>query len=64
MPRIDEILDSLGKSCVFSKLNLQWGFYNIELAEEDKHKTAFSTRRQHWEWNVLPMGLKNSPIIF
>ena len=64
MPRIDEILDSLGKSCVFSKLDLQWGFYNIELAEEDKHKTAFSTRRQHWEWNVLPMGLKNSLVIF
>jgi putative transposase len=64
MPRIDEILDSLGKAVIFSKIDLRWGFFNIELREEDKAKTAFSLRSGHYEWNVLPMGLKNSPAIF
>jgi transposase InsO family protein len=64
MPRIDEILDSLGGATIFSKIDLQWGFYNIEMREEDKKKTAFSLRSGHYEWNVLPMGLKNSPAIF
>ena len=64
MPRIDEILDDLGNAKVFSKIDLQWGFYNVELAEEDKHKTAFSLKSGHYEWNVLSMGLKNSPATF
>ena len=64
MPRIDEILDSLGKACIFSKIDLQWGFYNVELDEKDKAKTAFSLRSGHYEWNVLPMGLRNSPATF
>ena len=64
MPRIDEILDSLGNAKIFSKMDIKWGFYNIELYEEDKAKTAYSLRSGHYEWNVLPMGLKNSPATF
>jgi hypothetical protein len=64
MPRIDDILDLLGSATVFSKIDLKWGFYNIELHEADKEKTAFSLKSGHYEWNVLPMGLKNSPATF
>jgi hypothetical protein len=34
------------------------------LAEEDKEKTAFTTRTGLYEWNMLPMGLTNAPPTF
>jgi len=55
---------SLGNATVFSKIDLQWGFYNVEIEEKDKAKTAFSLKSGHYEWNVLSMGLKNSPATF
>jgi hypothetical protein len=36
----------------------------IEIEEEDKAKTAFSTKNGHWEYNRLPFGLKKAPTTF
>jgi hypothetical protein len=40
------------------------GYHQIELEEEDKAKTAFSTKNGHWEYNRLPFGLKTAPSKF
>jgi hypothetical protein len=48
----------------FSKLDLRDGYYNVLVAPEDRHKTAFRTRYGHYEFNVLPFGLCNSPATF
>ena len=49
---------------VFTTLDLFSGFYQIELDEESKHKTAFITHQGLYEFNRLPMGLANSPSVF
>ena len=40
------------------------GYYQIKLKEEDKYKTAFIVPFGQYEWNVMPMGLKNAPLEF
>lgn len=45
LPRIDEILDSLGKAKFFSVLDLMSGFHQIELDEASRDITSFSTDR-------------------
>ena len=67
LPKINELLTSLGpisKKTFFSALDLLWGFFHIELNEEDKQKTAFSTPLGRFEYNRMPMGLKTAPAAF
>jgi hypothetical protein len=64
LPDITEILDQLGQSKYFSCLDMVMGYHQIEVKEEDKEKTAFSTKNGHWEYNRLPFGLKTAPSTF
>jgi len=36
------------------------GFWQIQIHEKDKYKTAFVTPFGQYEWNVMPFGLKNA----
>ena len=60
LPILGEILQSLSGNDVFSTLDCQSGFWQIELDEASKPVTAFSTRTGHYEYNVLPFGLKDA----
>ena len=44
LPRIDETIDSLASSKYFSKLDLRSGYWQVEIKEEDKFRTAFTVR--------------------
>lgn len=64
LPRIDDILDQLGRARYFSTLDLRSGFHQIPIAEACKKYTAFSTDTGHYEFNRLPFGLNVSPNSF
>lgn len=64
LPNITEILDQLGGMKYFSTLDLSSGFHQIEIKEEDKEKTAFSTPQGHFEYERMPFGLKGAPATF
>jgi hypothetical protein len=64
LPRIDTCLESLGGSRYFSTLDLRSGYWQSEIAEEDRDKTAFSTRSGQYRFVVLSMGLANAPSQF
>ena len=64
IPNITETLDSLGKAKFFTTLDLAAGYWQVEVKEEDRDKTAFTTARGQFRFKVLPFGLCNAPSTF
>ena len=64
LPRIDETLDTLGGARYFTTLDLESGYWQVPLKEDDMQKTAFSTHTGLWEFTVMPYGLCGAPALF
>lgn len=64
LPRIDDILDQLGRAKYFSCLDLMSGFHQIELEENSRNITSFSTSNGSYRFTRLPFGLKIAPNSF
>ncbi len=64
LPRIEESMDALSGAKIFSVLDLQSAYNQVEVAEEDRPKTAFTTPFGLFEYLRMPFGLCNAPSTF
>ena len=64
LPRINSTLDLVTGNKWFSTLELLSGYWQIEVADEDRQKTAFNTTEGLFEFKVMPFGLCNAPATF
>ena len=64
LPRVDDILDTLGKAKFFSMLDLVSGYWQIEMDPAKRDKSAFTTHCGLFEFLRMPFGLCNSPATF
>jgi len=60
LPLINEVIDKLKDTKYFNKLDLIWGYNNIQIKEGDKWKAAFLTNKGLFELKVMYFGLCNS----
>ncbi|KAK8777518.1 hypothetical protein V5799_029140 [Amblyomma americanum] len=64
LPRIDDTLDRLCNAKYFSSMDLKSGYWQIEVDERDREKTAFITPDGLFEFKVMPFGLCSAPATF
>jgi len=64
LPLISDLIDSIGKKKVFTKMDLRWGYNNVRIKEGDEWKAAFSMLEESFKPIVMFFGLTNSLAIF
>lgn len=64
MLHVDDALDSLAGSTLFSSVDLSAGFWQVPLSIDSKPKTAFQTTSGQYQFKVMAFGLCNAPSTF
>ncbi|KAL2083812.1 hypothetical protein ACEWY4_021585 [Coilia grayii] len=64
LPTIHEILESLAGATIFSTIDLNSGYWQVEMADESQLKTAFVCSKGQFHFKVVPFGLRNAPASF
>lgn len=64
MPRIDELLERVGRGKFITTLDLSKGYWQLALAPEAKELTAFKTPFGVFQFKVMPFGLQGAPATF
>jgi len=61
IPIFDELMDELAKVSWFSTLDLDSGYHQIRMKQDDEYKAAFQTHFGHFEFMVVAFGLCGAP---
>ena len=60
IPNKKDLIQRLYNATIFSKFDMKSGFWKIQITPDDRYKSAFTVPFEHYEWNVMPFGLKNA----
>ena len=63
-PIINDLIEKAYGSQWFTLIDLKDGYFQVEINEQDKEKTALKFDNLLYEWYRMPMGFKNAPSIF
>jgi transposase InsO family protein len=61
LPTMEELAAKLAGAKVFSKLDMKWGYLQVELAKESRYLTAFVTHEGVFQHKTLPFGISSGP---
>ena len=64
IPNKKDLIQRIYNAIIFSKFDMKSGFWQIQIKPEDRYRTAFTVPFGHYEWNVMPFGLKKAPSEF
>ncbi len=64
IPTVDEVLQTVNQSTVFSKIDLKWGYHQLELDEESRKITTFATHCGLFRYKRLMFGINSAPEVY
>lgn len=64
LPHIDDQINRLAGKIYFTVLDMAQSYYQVRVAEDSIHKTAFITSSGQFEFLKMPFGLANAPAVF
>ncbi|CAC5421701.1 unnamed protein product [Mytilus coruscus] len=64
LPIIEDLLPHLNKAKVFSKCDIQNGFWHVTLPEESSYLTTFETPFGRYRWIKMTFGISPAPEYF
>lgn len=64
IPTVDEILQDLNQSRVYSKLDIKWAYHQLELTPDSREITTFMTPRGLYRYKRLLFGVSCAPEMY
>lgn len=63
-PRIDDLIERLGKAKYLTTIDLFKGYWQVPLTQQSQELTVFRTPWGLFQFTVLPFGLHGAPATF